>query len=90
MTQFQEDSLLANQVTKTHQMAKKFDFNNISLDTKQPRNAPPVDHDNLNRQQTKYFGTRNYRSPEIVLLQGYDYKVDMWALGCVMAELLRK
>ena len=33
--------------------------------------------------------TRWYRSPEIMLNWGeYTNKVDLWAVGCIMAELL--
>jgi len=32
--------------------------------------------------------TRWYRAPEIILRQGqYDGKVDIFALGCIMAEM---
>ena len=37
---------------------------------------------------TDYICTRWYRSPECVLKsKHYDEKVDIWALGCIMAEL---
>ena len=32
--------------------------------------------------------TRWYRSPEIILMHDhYDTKVDIWSLGCIIAEL---
>jgi serine/threonine protein kinase len=34
-----------------------------------------------------YFGTRNYRAPECFLSQPYSFPVDLWACGCIMAEL---
>lgn len=34
------------------------------------------------------IGTREYRAPEILLRQRYDSGVDMWALGCLIFELL--
>jgi len=35
-------------------------------------------------------GTRFYRAPEIILQNPYyDFKVDMWSIGCVLAEILR-
>jgi serine/threonine protein kinase len=37
-----------------------------------------------------YISTRYYRAPELLL--GYEYygtEVDLWAVGCVIAELIR-
>lgn len=34
------------------------------------------------------FGTRYYRSPEGILMGECDYKVDIWAAGCTIYELL--
>jgi serine/threonine protein kinase len=40
---------------------------------------------------TQYVAARWYRPPEVILAKdSYDYAVDMWAVGCVMAELLLK
>ena len=37
---------------------------------------------------TEYVATRWYRAPELVLRQpNYDQSVDVFALGCIMAEL---
>jgi len=42
------------------------------------------------RELTGHIGTRWYRSPEIVLLEKiYSTAVDVWATGCVFAELLQ-
>lgn len=41
-----------------------------------------------NNSLTDYVCTRWYRSPECVLkLTNYDEKSDIWAIGCIMAEL---
>lgn len=37
---------------------------------------------------SRRVGTRWYRAPEIILLNPYDNKVDIWSLGCIFAELL--
>lgn len=37
---------------------------------------------------TKHVVTRWYRAPEIILFQPYSYEVDIWALGCVLCEML--
>ena len=31
--------------------------------------------------------TRHYRAPEVILGCRYDYKIDIWSLGCILAEL---
>jgi len=38
---------------------------------------------------TDYVATRWYRAPEILLGAGkYDFGVDMWAMGCILGEML--
>lgn len=33
--------------------------------------------------------TRWYRAPEVILaLDSYNYKIDVWSVGCIFAELL--
>lgn len=44
----------------------------------------------IRRELTGHVGTRWYRSPEIILLEKvYSSAVDVWATGCVFAELLQ-
>lgn len=31
--------------------------------------------------------TRNYRAPEIIMKNDWNYQIDMWSLGCVLYEL---
>lgn len=40
-------------------------------------------HDHL----SSYVQSRAYRAPEVILGCKYDYKVDIWSLGCILAEL---
>jgi serine/threonine protein kinase len=40
-------------------------------------------HDDLQH----YVQTRSYRSPEIILGCQYTEKIDIWSLGCIIAEL---
>ena len=43
----------------------------------------------LQKSLSHHVGTRWYRAPEIILLNSnYDYQIDIWALGCIFAELL--
>ena len=40
---------------------------------------------------TLYVVTRWYRAPEVILnSQKYDEKIDLWAVGCVLGELLSR
>ncbi|XP_055645496.1 stress-activated protein kinase JNK-like [Toxorhynchites rutilus septentrionalis] len=41
-----------------------------------------------NFMMTQYVVTRYYRAPEVILNMDYDTKVDIWAIGCIMAELI--
>jgi serine/threonine protein kinase len=40
-------------------------------------------HDHL----SSYVQSRSYRAPEVILGCKYDYRVDIWSLGCILAEL---
>lgn len=40
-------------------------------------------HDDLQH----YVQTRSYRAPEIILGCPYTEKIDIWSLGCIIAEL---
>ena len=53
-------------------------------------NMPSLQQDKLyNDMLTKYVVTRWYRAPEVVLNnKNYEESIDMWAVGCVMAELI--
>lgn len=42
-----------------------------------------------NMPYTEYISTRWYRAPEVLLTDGYyDHKMDIWAMGCVLYELI--
>lgn len=32
--------------------------------------------------------TRWYRAPEVILLEEYDTKIDIWSIGCIFGEIL--
>ena len=51
--------------------------------------TPSADTDDVQAEMTKYVVTRWYRAPEVVLKsQKYDESIDLWAVGCVFAELI--
>ena len=37
---------------------------------------------------TNYVATRWYRSPELILSNNYGKEVDLWAVGCIIGELM--
>jgi len=40
---------------------------------------------------TDYIATRWYRPPELLLgKKGYTKAIDVWAVGCILGELLRR
>ena len=40
------------------------------------------------RELSNHVVTRYYRAPEVILLERYDQKIDLWSLGCIMMELV--
>jgi serine/threonine protein kinase len=42
----------------------------------------------VNDEMTEYVVTRWYRAPELILTRNYDNSIDIWAVGCILAELL--
>ena len=54
---------------------------------KEETKIPSARH-SLRRQLTKHVVTRWYRAPELILIQPYTSAVDIWSLGCILAELL--
>ena len=34
-----------------------------------------------------YVQSRSYRAPEVIIGLPYDQKIDIWSLGCILAEL---
>lgn len=37
---------------------------------------------------SSYVQSRSYRAPEVILGLPYHQTVDIWSLGCILAELL--
>ena len=40
-------------------------------------------HDHL----SSYIQSRSYRAPEVILGCKYNFKIDLWSLGCILAEI---
>ena len=51
-----------------------------------------TDQINKDYDLTKYVSTRFYRAPELYLRykQNYNQSVDMWSIGCIIAEFFTK
>jgi len=71
---------------KTGEEKKKVHLKNFSPPP--PPLPPPPPKRGLTRQLTKHVVTRWYRAPELILVQPYTSAVDIWSLGCILAELL--
>ena len=39
---------------------------------------------------SSYIQSRSYRAPDVIMGCNYDYKIDIWSLGCILAELYSK
>lgn len=82
-----------------HQAVNQQLFWNVVTDKSSPRPAPPLplrcevkvidlgsscfitDH------LSSYVQSRSYRAPEVILGLAYGQKIDIWSLGCILAEL---
>ncbi|XP_026168234.1 dual specificity tyrosine-phosphorylation-regulated kinase 4 isoform X2 [Mastacembelus armatus] len=63
---------------------------NILLSQRGPGNIKVVDFGSSCYEQQRvytYIQSRFYRSPEVILGQPYSMAIDMWSLGCILAEL---
>ncbi|KAI6650256.1 mitogen-activated protein kinase 8/9/10 [Oopsacas minuta] len=47
-----------------------------------------IHSENIESQFTPYVVTRYYRAPEIIVGLPYHCEVDVWSVGCIMAELI--
>ncbi|KAL3308456.1 hypothetical protein Ciccas_013013 [Cichlidogyrus casuarinus] len=43
----------------------------------------------MNQQIYPYIQSRFYRAPEVILRAGYEFGIDMWSFGCLIAELIK-
>merc|ERR1712054_75265 len=50
------------------------------------RSVDSESHENL--EMTTYVVTRWYRAPELMVADEYTETVDIWAVGCILAEML--
>ena len=63
-------------------LEKKKLLKDILIKSREPRRS-------LRRMLTGHVVTRWYRAPELILLEkDYTEAIDVWAVGCIFAELL--
>mmetsp|Transcript_12979 Transcript_12979/g.20117 ORF Transcript_12979/g.20117 Transcript_12979/m.20117 type:complete len:209 (-) Transcript_12979:337-963(-) len=63
----------------------RVDHSEESINRHEPTNESTLGRRRLSRHVT----TRYYRAPEVILMEKhYDAAVDIWGLGCILAELL--
>ena len=46
--------------------------------------------DSKSKKLTEYVTTRWYRAPEVLMMNAYSTALDMWAVGCILAEILSR
>ena len=44
--------------------------------------------ENINTQRTTFCGTYEYMAPEMLFNNSYDYRIDLWAVGVLLYELV--
>ena len=84
----QGTKLLSNSAQNTHPLKQDIadSYSRTTTTTSEPtKSASKVKF----RRLSKHVTTRWYRSPELLLLsETYDTAIDLWAVGCIFAELL--
>ncbi|KAH0476808.1 MAG: uncharacterized protein KVP18_000303 [Porospora cf. gigantea A] len=61
----------------------------LSYDEEEDLTERSVRDENARMKLTQHVVTRWYRAPELILLQdNYNEAIDVWSVGCIMAELL--
>lgn len=78
-----------DQVQKRVDMYDKgFGYMNSSLDSLDSTTMDNLKQPALKRSLTKHVVTRWYRAPEVILSQPYSGAIDLWSIGCILAELI--
>ena len=72
-------------------ISSKSDMDQMGVSSNQSPNGDEEQNGNNNPELTDYVATRWYRSPELLLVSEnlpYGKEVDIWAVGCIMGELM--
>lgn len=52
--------------------------------------ATPPDDDKVSPLLSQYMQTRWYRAPEVILQGLYGRPIDLWSVGCILAEMIQR
>ena len=72
-------------------LSKKSEWDQIHSSSNKSENGKDDDRGAPSPELTDYVATRWYRSPELLLVSDnlpYGKEVDIWAVGCIMGELM--
>lgn len=58
------------------------------FETRPPNPEDIVDHEKEDYVTRSFCGTEQYMSPEMLLQQGHNYRMDWWCLGLLMHEMI--
>lgn len=92
-TETTEPKLMLGKKTESEPIDEKVEEKSDSIDKKEDMKARLLKtkdmRKNMKRELTGHVVTRWYRAPEIILLEkDYGSAIDIWAVGCIFAELL--
>lgn len=59
----------------------------VEQNDQRPRLSDPNPNPPCPAVVSTYIQSRFYRSPEVILGHAYSMAIDMWSLGCILAEL---
>ena len=71
----------------THRMTHRTTHSTTHPVTHRMTHHPYDSPHNLSFTVYTYIQSRFYRSPEVILGIAYSMSIDMWSLGCILAEL---
>jgi serine/threonine protein kinase len=90
-----QDGILTNKshVSRIRQSNKisynKNDQGSVAIKSSADKIIEEEEHKYEEGDRSAHMVARWYRPPEIILgSQNYDFKVDIWSLGCIFAELM--
>ena len=82
-------SLFKKVANTTNLAERKSRFSQFKKDVGECLAVSKPQRDEKKRDMSQHVGTRWYRAPELILLDPkYDKSIDMWAVGCILYEMI--